>query len=68
MAESYAIWVDVQCPYCSNVNGMYYQPGKDHKMQIVLCDIENSDGCDRYFVAEIAIKAEVSAYAIDKEQ
>lgn len=54
---------EVECPYCGNKQR---QPIPfSTRPFVVLCDIDNSAGCDRYFVAKVALFATVTAMEID---
>lgn len=55
--------VEIVCPYCGNA--AYYSAVFGAHPFVVLCDADNSNGCDRYFVAKVALFATVTAMGID---
>lgn len=60
----------VKCPMCGHLNKMdsraYYkvEPGRPF---IMTCDSEEG-GCDRYFVAQINVVANVKTYVYEEPQ
>lgn len=57
--------ITMTCPYCGNI---FSHRVDLHKLTvrpvIVLCDIEETNGCDRYFAATIQLKAHVQTSKI----
>ena len=47
------IYAKFPCPYCGHENGQYSSVTQYRRPTVILCDIENGPGCDRYFVARI---------------
>ena len=57
--------VAIQCPYCGNLNKRYLGLS-DTRPIVMLCDVNDSPGCDRYFVAQMSWRPAVRTYAIDE--
>ena len=56
--------VRIVCPYCGNEAVYFVKEGK----QIILCDIEDTPGCDRYFVADMRFVPKVKLYAMVEQE
>ena len=54
-----AVWVT--CPYCNN-RAVYMLDRDARGPQIILCDIDESPGCDRYFAIEVTWHPKVQTY------
>lgn len=54
---------EIECPYCGNKQ-RHTIPSTERPF-VVLCDTDDSPGCDRYFVARVALFATVTAMPID---
>jgi len=55
--------VKIVCPYCGHPNYIRFRL-TDSRMQLILCDIDDGPGCDRHFVADIALEPKVATYRI----
>ena len=56
--------VIVKCPYCGNENHIGLNPDNQPVSRLVYCDIEDSQGCDQQFIADIKFTATGSARGI----
>lgn len=59
--------IKVTCPYCGNE---FWQMVELHDIgisrpMIILCDIEETPGCDRYFAANFTLSATSHEHKID---
>ena len=63
------VQTELTCPYCGNVfyvylmfhiNDAIISRIGDH--QVVSCDMEETDGCDRYFAVNPTLKVDVQTY------
>ncbi len=54
---------DAVCPYCGTQQKILINP-VSRKPQIVLCDNEEVDGCDCYFVVYVTLQAVTEASGI----
>lgn len=59
--------IRVKCPYCGYENTVVPVPDNIRPF-VVLCDIDDGPGCDRYFAVEIKFKPVVSTYRIIEEK
>ena len=49
------------CPYCSNVFEIIREEGElTYFPEVVSCNIEETDGCDRYFAVKLRLKPVVT--------
>lgn len=61
--------ITMNCPYCGNIFTYRIDLHKiGHRPVVVLCDTEETNGCDRYFVATIQLKAVVQTSKIAGEE
>ena len=51
------------CPYCGHQNRLKVKID-EYSPIIILCDIDDGPGCDRYFVGDFRITVDTESYAI----
>ena len=59
--------VGVTCPYCGHKDSVVATEDNTRRPIVILCDIENGPGCDRYYVARIKVVATATGQAIADE-
>ena len=60
-------FVHIKCPYCGNDNVVMVDPDQREPI-IVLCDIDESPGCDRYFAARVDWTPSVRVFEMREAQ
>lgn len=58
--------VTVKCPYCGHDNKISLHRGEELRPKVVLCDVEDGPGCDRYFAAEVRFVTKVKIYTLEE--
>jgi len=58
------LFVKAKCPYCGNINQVTVNPRGELSPVVVLCDIEDSNGCDNYFAITVIFRPDVTVYAM----
>ena len=59
--------IRIKCPYCG-VEAIYYIERETHGPQVILCDIDNAPGCDRYFAVEVNWYPRITTYALTEPE
>ena len=57
--------VFVTCPYCGN-RTVYYMDRDTLGPQVILCDIDDSPGCDRYFAVHVKWQPNVTTFRLQE--
>ena len=61
------IFYQVTCPYCGQSQKKVISMNPQaSKMKVVLCDIEDVPGCDRYFAVNVSLKPVVNTYSMEE--
>lgn len=60
--------IQVKCPYCGQEQTFFETPTFGRaRPRVVLCDVENVPGCDRYFVVQVTFDTTVVAWPIGEK-
>ena len=56
--------VELECPYCANkfVKWVKFSQDSTPIKLVVLCDIDDTPGCDRYFAVIVKVKPMVEIF------
>lgn len=52
-------FVKVKCPHCGNEFDHFVDTETMSRRQVVVCDVDETPGCDMPFVVEIEVKVEI---------
>ena len=58
----------VSCPYCGHVNTVRICRDDELRPIVILCDIEEGPGCDRFFAAQIAFRPSIEVFSLEPAQ
>lgn len=61
MSTCYTV-IKAKCPYCGNLAEYAVSEG----FNVLACDIEDTDGCDKYFAVKVSFRIEHQTFELKK--
>jgi len=53
------------CPYCGHGTRIVVHEYEENRPKVVLCEVEDGPGCDRYFAAQVTFVPQTKTFTMN---
>jgi len=61
------LFAKCKCPYCGHITAVYLKKEETYRPFLVLCEIEEGPGCDRYYIVKARVSVTTKSFPVDLE-